>query len=145
MATTHTTNHRSTFIQVADDCPASAAEVPPPRGGKPTVAGLQHQLISEHPYELTSDDVIFAVHAERSGLPDAHREAARAAFFAEERACLRASPLGKRHGWGIHCDEAGRVALVPLGSAQYAALAADPSVKQLRAMRSKRLTRHGNG
>lgn len=138
MATTHSTNYRSTFIQVAEDCPVSAAEVPQPRGGEPTVAGLQHELITEHPHELTSDDVLFAVHAQRSGLPDSDRESARAAFFAEARACLRASPLGKRHGWGIHSDEAGRVCLVPLGSAEYAALATDPAIKQLKAMRSKR-------
>lgn len=82
--------------------------------------------------------MLFAVHAQRSGLLDAERETTRATFFAEARACLRASPLGKRHGWGIHYDENGRIALVPLGSPQYATLAADPAVKQLKAMRSKR-------
>ena len=63
MATTHSTNYRSTFIQVAEDGPVSAAELPQPRGGKPTVAGLQHELITQHPYELTSDDVLFTVQA----------------------------------------------------------------------------------
>ncbi|MGQ7296406.1 DUF6157 family protein [Quadrisphaera sp. KR29] len=134
----HTTDYRATFIQVAEDCPVSAAEVPGLRAGRATVASLQYELISEHPYELTSDDVLFTVHADRQGVTEEDRPAARVEFFARAQACLRASPLGKRHGWGIHSDEDGRVALVPLGSAQYAALAADPSLKQLRAMRSKR-------
>jgi hypothetical protein len=33
----HTTNHRSTFIEVADDCAAEAGVVPPVRTGR-TVA-----------------------------------------------------------------------------------------------------------
>ena len=51
---------------------------------------------------------------------------------------LRSSPLGKRYGWGIHHDADGRIALVPLGSDEYRALAADPHVTQLTAMRSAR-------
>lgn len=132
------TNYSGTFIQVADDCPVDAAE-PPPVGGKaPTVAALQYALISEHPYELTSDDVLFEVHATRQSIPAAARPAAREEFFAKDQACLRSSPLGKRYGWGIHHDAESRVALVPLGSDEYLTLAADPAVKQLKAMRSKR-------
>lgn len=63
---------------------------------------------------------------------------AREEFFAKDQACLRSSPLGKRYGWGIHFDADSRIALVPLGSDEYQALATDASVKQLKAMRSKR-------
>jgi len=132
-----TTNYTGTFIQVADDCPVETAETPPV-GKAPTVAALQHTLIAAHPYELTSDDVLFEVHAIRQGIPDEARTTARAQFFAKDQACLRSSPLGKRYGWGIHHDADGRVALVPLGSDEYRSLAADPSVRQLKAMRSKR-------
>ncbi|MFT4166024.1 MAG: DUF6157 family protein [Microlunatus sp.] len=132
------TNYVGTFIQVAEDCPVTSAEEPP--GGKrPTVATLQYALLAEHPYELTSDDVLFEVHALRNEVPDEGKASAREAFFAKDQACLRASPLGKRYGWGIHHDSQGRVALVPLGSDQYQALASDPSVKQLKAMRSRRV------
>lgn len=132
------TNYTGSFIQVADDCAAGAAE-PPPAGGKaPTVAALQYALISEHPYEFTSDDVLFEVFRIRQDLPAESLDEARAAFFAKGQACLRASPLGKRYGWGIHHDADSRVALVPLGSDEYRKLAADPNVKQLKAMRSKR-------
>ncbi|WP_375002965.1 DUF6157 family protein [Aeromicrobium sp. CTD01-1L150] len=132
------TNYTDTFIQVADDCPAELAD-PPPVGGKaPTVAALQYALISEHPYDFTSDDVLFEVYATRHSIPAEARAQAREEFFTQDQACLRSSPLGKRYGWGIHHDADSRIALVPFGSDEYQSLAADSSVKQLKAMRSKR-------
>ena len=119
------TNYTSTFIQVADDCPAEAAETPPV-GKAPTIAALQHELMSRHPYEFTSDDVMFEVYATRQGISARDRSEAREAFFAKDQACLRSSPLGKRYGWGIHHDIDSRVALVPLGSDEYRALAPTP-------------------
>ncbi len=136
-----TTNYASTFIQVADDCPVVEAEAPGAPTDRPTrstVAAMQHALLAANPYALTSDDLLFEVHATRQGVAEADREAARAAFFAKPQACLRASPLGKRYGWGFHFDEAGRVALVGRGTEAYAQLAADATLKQLKAMRSKR-------
>lgn len=134
----HTTNYVNTFIRVAEDCPATEAESPLPRGGKPTVASLQFELITARPYELTSDDVLFEVHAERQGLSAPDRDEARVQFFAKPQACLRASPLGKRYGWGIHSDADGHVAVFAIGTDEYDALVADESITQLRAMRSKR-------
>lgn len=132
------TNYSGTFIQVADDCPVQGAEQPPAGTNAPTVAALQYALISEHPYEFTSDDVLFEVYATRNSVPAEAKAEARAAFFTKDQACLRSSPLGKRYGWGIHHDADSRVALVPLGSDAYERLAADSSVRQLKAMRSKR-------
>lgn len=132
------TNYTSTFIQIADDCPVRAAERPPVDGKAPTVAALQHALISAHPYQFTSDDVLFEVYATRHAIPAEARGEAREKFFAKGQACLRSSPLGKRYGWGIHHDAHSRIALVPFGSDEYRSLAADSSVKQLKAMRSKR-------
>ena len=132
------TNYTGTFIQVADDCPAREGEQPPVGGKVPTIAALQYALVSAHPYELTSDDALFEVHAIRQSIPAEARREAREAYFAKDQACLRSSPLGKRYGWGIHHDDLGRVALVPFDSEQYRVLSADPAVKQLKAMRSKR-------
>lgn len=132
------TIYTATFIAVAEDCPAAGPEEPPVSAKGPTVASLQYELISQRPYELTSDDVLFEVYATRQGIPEGDREAARAAFFAKDQACLRSSPLGKRYGWGIHHDSDGRVALVPLGSDDYESFVGDASLKQLKAMRSKR-------
>jgi Family of unknown function (DUF6157) len=132
------TNYSGTFIEVAEDSRATTGEVPPSRNGEPTVAGLQHALVADAPYVHTSDDVLFEVHARRRGIPDAERGAAREAFFAKGQPCFRASPLTKQYGWGVHCDAAGRIALIAVGTPEYAALAADPGVKHLRAMRAKR-------
>lgn len=93
------TNYTGTFIQVAEDCPAEEGEQPPVGGKAPTIAALQYALISAHPYEFTSDDVLFEVHAIRQSLPAEVRPAAREAYFAKDQACLRSSPLGKRYGW----------------------------------------------
>lgn len=134
----HTTNYTSTLIAVAEDCPAQGPEEPPVGAKAPTIAELQYRLLSEHPYELTSDEVLLRVHAIRRGIPDAELEAARADLFAKPQACLRSSPLAKRYGWGLHHDAESRVALVPLGSDRYRELAADPGTAQTRAMRSKR-------
>lgn len=132
----HTTNYRSTFIQVAEDCPAAWGTTPPNKA-EPTVAQIQFDLISQHPYRYTSDEVIFAATARKRGWSEDDREAWKE-FFSRGQACLRASPLGKNYGWGIHHDDQGRVALVGLGTDEYERLSQDPGLKQLRAMRSSR-------
>ncbi|CAH0218507.1 hypothetical protein SRABI76_02447 [Microbacterium oxydans] len=134
--TAHTTNYVDTFIEVAEDCPADDA-VEPPLTDEPTIAALHYRLIAEHPYARTSDEVVFETYALRHGIA-VDDEAARAAFFSKGQPCLRSSPLGKRYGWGLHHDADGRVALVPRGSTEYAALAADPQLTHTRAMRSRR-------
>ncbi|KQQ00022.1 MULTISPECIES: DUF6157 family protein [unclassified Rathayibacter] len=132
-----TTDYFSTFIAVAADCPVATAAVPPD-GAKPTVASLQYALLHERPYELTSDDVLFTVHALRSGIPDDERDAERERFFARDQPCLRASPLPKRYGWGLHYDAEGRVALVGAGTPLYDELLSRSDLVQKAAMRSSR-------
>jgi hypothetical protein len=132
------TNYYNTFIRVADDCAAGAGQAPPTREGEPTVARLQYELLSGHDYVLTSDDVLFAVHAAKHDVPPEERARARAAFFARSQACLRSSPLAKRYGWGIHFDWEGRIALYGRERADYERLASDWTVRQLKAMRSRR-------
>jgi hypothetical protein len=131
-----TTDYRDTFIAVAPDCPVDTAEEPP-RGAAPTIAAMQYELLAARPYELTSDELLFTVHARRSGIAEDDADA-RARFLAADRACLRASPLGKRYGWGTHHDADGRVALVAVGSDEYARLSSDPALTQKAAMRSSR-------
>ncbi|MTV16921.1 MULTISPECIES: DUF6157 family protein [Bradyrhizobium] len=138
----HSTNCFNTLIRVAEDCPAQRGEEPQPRDGQPTVAVLQYQMIAGAPYKYTSDDVVFATSAAGRALDaKAAKKAcslARETFFSRGQACMRASPLGKRFGWGVHADAEGRIALYAVDSKRYQALAADPEVVQVRAMRSKR-------
>lgn len=132
-------NYYSTLIAVADDCPVERAVVPPLNDAKPTIAALHYRLLAERPYTLTSEDLLFEVHAIRENIPEADRPVAREAFFARPRACLRASPLPKRYGWGLHHDTEGRVALVAMQSDWYRQLLAGAHrtavVKAMRASR----------
>jgi len=132
------TNYFNTLIEIAEDCPASAGETPPIKGDKRSVANLEFEMLHGHPYEFTSDDVIFSVHAIRKGILEEDLAEARAVFFSKGQPCLRAAPLTKRYGWGIHSDEAGKIAMIGVESAEYQRLVADESVIKTKAMRSKR-------
>ena len=110
----------NTFIAIAPDCPATQGSPPPIKPERPSVAARTYQLIAEHPYEFTSSDVIFTVFADRQGIPEDERPAAREQFYSRSQACLRSSDLGKRYGWGIHADDRGRLALYGIGTAEYA-------------------------
>ena len=138
----HTTNVRDTFIAVAPDCKSETGVLPEPRGGKATVATLQYAMLAATPYTLTSDDVIVATSAAGRALaPDAsnaERHAARTAFFSKGQACMRASPLTKSYGWGVHADGEGRLALVARESALYRELAGDEKLAHVAAMRSRK-------
>lgn len=126
----HTTNYANTFIEVAADCPVAQAEEPPLRT-TPSVARIQFDMLIADPYRYTSDDVVYESNGRRRGL-------GRDEFFAKGQPCLRASPLTKRYGWGVHHDANGRIALVPAGSDRYRELAADHALQHVSAMRSSR-------
>nr|WP_314075979.1 DUF6157 family protein [uncultured Roseococcus sp.] len=125
----HTTNYRDTLITMSGDCPVTVA-TPPTK--EETVAGRQFALLSAAPYAMTSDQLLLAVENDRKGAVTAE------AFFAKPQACLRASPLVKKHGYGLHHDSGGRVALVAVESPDYARLLADASVVKRPGMRSAR-------
>ncbi len=131
----HTTNYVNTFIEVAEDCKAEVGVAPPER---PTVARMQYDMLRAAPYRLTSDELIFAIYAERNGIPAEERERRRAEFFSRGQPCLRSSPLAKSYGWGLHFDADGRVAIYPRGSEEYERLRRDPALRHLKAMRSSR-------
>ncbi len=134
-------NYYNTFITVAEDCPVTEAKIPNQRGGKPTVATMQYEMLHQHPLTHTQEEVLFDVWFERQGFEGlAADEVAtvRERFFAKGQPCLRASPLTKTHGWGVYFDEAGRAQLHAMESAEYARLSTDETVTVLPAMRSKR-------
>lgn len=133
----HSTNYTNTFIEVAEDCKAATGTVPPEKA-EPTVARMQFELLQNNPYRYTSDEIVFTVYATRNQIAPEELEARRAEFFSKGQACLRASPLAKSYGWGLHHNGEAKVALYARGSEEYERLRADGSLKQLRAMRSSR-------
>jgi predicted DNA-binding transcriptional regulator YafY len=58
--------------------------------------------------------------------------------FCKGQACLRASALTKRYGWGTHHDGEGKVALYAVESEAYKQYSEDAALKHTKGMRSKR-------
>ncbi|MFZ4456374.1 MAG: DUF6157 family protein [Bacteroidales bacterium] len=135
---THTTNYRNTLIEVADDSSATCGTTPPIKGDSPSIANIQFDFVSKHPYEYTSDDVVFETFAVKNELIESELESARTLFFSKGQACLRCSPLSKRYGWGVHSNAEGKIAIFGVESEEYERLLNDASVEKVKAMRSTR-------
>lgn len=132
----HTTNYINTFIEIAADCPVTKTENPPVKGDVKTVANIQFEILSKHPYKFTSDDVLFQVYADRNDLTKSEYKNAREQFFSKGQPCFRASPLTKRYGWGVHYNEEGKMAIYSAGSPEYEKFAKDKTLKVIKAMKS---------
>jgi hypothetical protein len=130
-----TTNYVQTFITVSPDSAAKVGTIPSREG---TIASQQHALLTAQPYRFTSDELLFEVHAMRTGIDSADRDRERSAFFGRSQACLRTSPLVKQFGWGLHHDEAGKVAAFGVETDAYRALSERPEITCVPGMRSRR-------
>lgn len=130
----HSTNYSNTLICPAEDC-RTVSKVPEKAG---SVAALQYGLIFDKPYGLTSDDVLCAVAAQRKGVGSDDLASFRQVYFSKGQPCFRASPLTKTHGWAVHSDENGFVALLAPDGPEFIELQEDDNVKKINAMRSKR-------
>jgi hypothetical protein len=134
----HSTNYTNTLIEIAADCPVTAAEVPPQKGDAKSIANMQFEMLIDHPYKYTSDDVIFTVYAKRKNIPKSEWKEAREQFFSKGQPCMRTSPLTKRYGWGVHSDKDGKIAIYACDSAEYKKLLKDKKIETVKAMRSSR-------
>lgn len=134
----HTTNYHNTFIEVAEDFPLTNGEIPPLKGENKTIANIEFEMVSKNPYKYSSDDVLFQVFADKNDLTKSDYKNAREAFFSKGQACLRASPLTKRYGWGIHNDENGKIALYGMETPEYVKYSKDENLKVVKGMRSSR-------
>lgn len=135
----HSTNYFDTFIEIAEDCPAEMGTVPPQKGDKKSIANLQFEMLYDNPYRFTSDEVLFAVHAQRKAISNTELEAAREQYFSKGQPCFRASPLTKRYGWGVHSNAEGKIALYGAETAEYKSFVGDGELAKVKAMRSKRV------
>jgi hypothetical protein len=95
-------------------------------------------MLAEHPYEFSSDDILYAVFATRKEIPTEDLEEQHHLFFSKGQPCFRASPLTKRYGWGVHSNKEGKIAIVGVESEEYQKFLADESIIKIKAMRSKR-------
>lgn len=133
----HTTNYKSTFIAIAEDCSKDASAVPNSSPDKAkSIAALQYDMITNNPSKFTSDEVLFAIHCERKDITESQKNAEKEQFFSKGQPCFRASPLAKTYGFGFHFDEESKVTLIPMESEEYEKLSNDESLNQVKAMRS---------
>lgn len=135
---THTTNFVNTFIEVSEDCPVTKAKIPEERNGKKTIASLEYEMIKQHPYQFTSDDVLFQVYVQRNNVAHKQLKEEKEKFFSKGQACFRASPLTKSYGWGVHSNEDAKIALYGIETKDYAAFLQDKTVQKVRAMRNRK-------
>ena len=136
--TKHTTNYYNTFIEVAPDYTKSESLVPPIKGDKHTVANIQFDMIRSQPYTFTSDDVIFNTFAVKNDIANSELVSEREKFFSKGQPCMRASPLTKSYGWGVHCNIDGKLALIGMETDAYEQFVKDDTLGHVKAMRSKR-------
>ncbi|WP_075619247.1 DUF6157 family protein [Paenisporosarcina indica] len=137
-------NYYNTFISIAPDCPATHSTVPPVKKAGRTKPAIEYDLLSNNPYTLTQEDLLFEVHVQHKSIPEEEMitqgDRLREGFFGKSHACFRASMLGKKYGWGIHFNAEGKAALIPLESPEYQRFVNGEieNVKILKAMRNKR-------
>jgi hypothetical protein len=93
-------NYYDTLIEIADDCPATEGQVPRARGGKKTKAVVEYELLVEHPYTYTEENIAFEVYAVLHDIPKARRPKEREKFLSNGHPHLRVSALAKRYGVG---------------------------------------------
>lgn len=135
---THTTNYVNTFIEIAEDCLTIIGEIPPPKGDKQTVATIQFDMIKQHPYKYSSDEVIFNCYAVKNELTTNELASEKQKFFSKGQPCLRTSALTKRYGWGVHFNAQGKVAIYGAETKEYETFATDKKINNVKAMRSKK-------
>lgn len=138
----------NTFIQVAPDSAAERGVVPESTREPKPAHLLQYQLLAGSPYRYTNDELLFETHVRRLGIGRAELEARReelwAELFSRSHACMRASALPKRYGWGVHSDAEGRLALYSRDSEEYRRFVEAGERGELKltaALRSRRATR----
>jgi hypothetical protein len=131
-------NYRDALVQVADDSPATVAQVPTPRGGRKTKAVVEYELLAKHPYTYTEEEIAFEVYAVLHDISEASRPTQRKKFLSKGHPHLRVSPLAKRYGWGFHNNAEGKIALIAVESPRYKELLDDPHTAKVKAFRSTR-------
>jgi hypothetical protein len=125
-----TTNYNNTFIAVAESGKKTVGTIPPQKT-PPTIAQLSYDIISQNPYQYTSDEILLAIYRQR------HGDVSMQDYNRKNQACLRCSPLAKTYGWGFHFAEDWKVAIYGVESAEYQRLLNDTGIKQRRAFSSK--------
>ncbi|WP_026702596.1 DUF6157 family protein [Salibacterium aidingense] len=130
-------NYYNTFIVIAEDSPVQKAVIPSSRRQKPTLAEVEYELLKEHPKKWTQEEFQFEAHMRHKNIPEEKRASAKMEYDKKSHACMRASALPKKFGWGLYFDGKGKVELVAVDSERYNQLVGTQGLKIVKAMKSK--------
>ena len=93
-------SYSQTFITIAPDCPVDKAEVPLRKKDSVPSHLIHYQLLTEKPYQLSHEDLIFEVFVRQKEIPqhllDTEGQKIREKLFSRGHPCLRASALTKQ-------------------------------------------------
>ncbi|RCX20511.1 hypothetical protein DFP94_103242 [Fontibacillus phaseoli] len=137
-------SYKNTFILVSPDCPAVKGIVPVSTKGNMPVHLIQYELLTEHPYSYDYPELLLETHIRHKQISaeelSRRGQEIRDELFAKKHACLRASALPKKFGWGVHYDDDGRIAIYAMDSPEYKSFAdsADTGIQLLLGMRSRK-------
>ena len=84
-------------------------------------------LIAQQPYSFEAVDFI------KEDYPKEREQ-----FFSKGQPCLRASPLTKSYGFGVHSNKEGKVAIYGMETEEYQEFISDKEIIKTKAMRSSR-------
>lgn len=96
------------LILVAEDCPVDKSEAPS-TGKKKTIARYDYEILIANPYKYT----------ERELFKEVHHVQRKRLHLKIDTYNIKRSMLVQRYGWGVHRDNEGRLALIPMESAEY--------------------------
>ncbi len=55
-------NYQEAFITIAPDCPVDHSIIPAAKGDSKPIHLIQYELLVNHPYTFTGQDLIFEIH-----------------------------------------------------------------------------------
>ena len=111
------------LITVAESS-AKTSIIPTSKSKKETVKEVVYRVLNENPYKYKQNDLFYEVHI---------NQMKKDKTLKLEKYKLQRSELCSLLGWGIHGDEEGRLALVPIESSEYKSLLANPSITKKKA------------
>ena len=88
-------NYYNTLITVSADCPVERGMIPPDKKSGRTKSSIEYELIANHPYTYTQEEILYEVHVRHKEIPEEElvkrgNELARDGFYQKPMPCLRA-------------------------------------------------------
>ena len=113
----------NTLITIAASS-SKTSVIPASKSKKETVKEVVYRVLKENPYQLKQNDLFYEVHINQLKKTKALKL---------ETYKLQRSELCALLGWGIHGDQEGKLALVPVESSEYKELLNNTNINKKKA------------